>query len=75
MKKEITLGQLVGSAITIVSALVAFWITINNKVTEHSVQIKNLEEKYSEVREWMKRVDDKLDKIVLIVGSNKNMDK
>ncbi len=74
MKKEITLGQLVGSAITVLSAVVAFWITINNKVTEHGVQIKNLEEKYSEVKVWMKSADEKLEKIMILLENKKNRD-
>lgn len=38
MKKEITVGQLIGSAITLLVAIMTAWITISNKVTRVETQ-------------------------------------
>lgn len=43
MKREITLGQLLSVGVTILIALITGWVTLNNKVTGNTSDIKNNE--------------------------------
>lgn len=71
MKKEITLGQLLSVAVTLLIALITGWITISNKVTEQGVrqdiEIRNLKEQQASDKKdnerFKERVELKLDKI------------
>lgn len=67
MKKEITLGQLLSVAVTILIAIATGWITLNNKVAKSEERDRNLEIKQTEleIRNERKfdRIDNKLDAI------------
>ena len=67
MKKEITLGQLLSVAVTILIALASGWITLNNKATDTAEKARNLEIQQSsqEIRTERKfdKIDVKLDAI------------
>jgi len=56
MKKEITVGQLLSVAATLLIALATGWITINNKVSRHDAEIKT-------THESINRIEDKVDKV------------
>lgn len=60
MKKEITLGQLLGASVTILIALVTGWITITNKVTRQETKMHQLEANYYSLQ---LKMDAKFDRI------------
>lgn len=75
MKREITLGQLLSVAVTLVIALGTGWITQNNKVSRLEEQVRNMQtEQYSmQIRSDSKfdKIDNKLDAIQTGIGDLK----
>jgi len=67
MKKEITLGNLLTVATTVVLAFLAAWITMNNKVAEMKVKQAEDEKRYydSQIANDRKadRIEAKMDKL------------
>lgn len=59
MKKEITVGQLLSVAVTLLIALATGWITITNKVTRAEDKIQAIEAQQSQERlDFRKSVDE-----------------
>lgn len=63
MKKEITLGQLLSVGVTLLIAIVTGWVTLNNKVATHDIEIKSLTEKQYKTEVTLDRIEGKIDKI------------
>jgi hypothetical protein len=71
MKREITLGQLLSVAITVLIAFGTGWITLTNKVTEQGakfdIQIKQIKEDQAAIQarfdRFTERIELKLDKV------------
>ncbi len=63
MKKEITLGQIVGICVTLLTVLLTGWITTTNKIEAMKIQIQSLQDKNASIERRFERIDDKLDKI------------
>jgi uncharacterized ion transporter superfamily protein YfcC len=61
MKKEITLGQLLSVAVTLLIAIVGGWIAINNKVTSHDSDIYYIKQRLNSYDKLMDRVESKID--------------
>lgn len=60
MKKEITLGQLLAVAITLLISIVSAWVTINNKVT----RLESQQQEYRDQQYTLQVANDKkFDKI------------
>lgn len=66
MKREISLGQVLAIAITLLTSLVTGWVTINNKITDQNRRITNLEinqeKQQNQIEQIMLRFESKLDK-------------
>lgn len=71
MKKEITLGQLLSVAVTLLIAVITGWITMSNKVTyqetKFAIEIENIKAQQAADKKdgerYRERVELKLDKI------------
>lgn len=71
MKKEITLGQLLSVAVTLLIAVITGWVTISNKVTEQgtkfNIQIEQIKSEQAAIQarfdRFTERFEIKLDKI------------
>jgi uncharacterized membrane protein (DUF106 family) len=62
MKKEITLGQLVSVAVTVIIALATGWITQNSKVSKLEEQVLILQERLNEQVAGNEKKFDKIDR-------------
>jgi hypothetical protein len=75
MKKEITVGQLVSAAVTVLIAMFAGWMSINNKVATLEEKNRTFEHQLYNLQLSMDkkydRIDDKLDKITNAVYEKK----
>jgi len=74
MRKEISIGQLLSIATTLLIAMVTGWITINNRVIAHDAEIKALQheqvqqgQKLDKIEEKANKIDDKVNQILLIL--------
>lgn len=67
MKREITLGQLIGTAVTILLTLAAGWISLNNKVITTENEMKNLEIRFVDMQiandKKIDRLEGKIDQL------------
>jgi len=71
MKKEITLGQLLSVAVTLLIAVITGWITLTNKVTQQetkfNIQIEQLKADQAAIQarfdRFTERIEFKLDKV------------
>lgn len=71
MKKEITLGQLLSVAVTLLIAVITGWVTISNKVTEQgtkfNIQIEQIRKDQDAIQarfdRFTERIELKLDKV------------
>jgi hypothetical protein len=65
MKKEITLGQLLGVGLSLLVTVVTGWITLNNKVSSNEVEIRQLKANQEYMQnKWdrgMERLQDKIE--------------
>lgn len=65
MKKEITLGQLLSVAVTVIIALATGWITQNNKVSTLQEQVRQLQNDQYNMQistdKKFDKIDNKLD--------------
>lgn len=75
MKKEITVGQLVSAAVTVLIAMFAGWMSINNKVATLEEKNRTFEHQLYNLQLSMDkkydRIDDKLDNITNAVYEKK----
>lgn len=62
MKKEITLGQLLSVAVSVVIALATGWITQNNKVSKLEEKVMILQQQQTQQAEANEKKFDKIDK-------------
>lgn len=63
MKKEITFGQLLAVGSTLLIAVITGWVTLNNKVSAHDIEIKSLKEKQERTESTLDRIEAKIDEI------------
>jgi predicted negative regulator of RcsB-dependent stress response len=71
MKKEITVGQLLSVAVTLLIAVITGWVTMSKKVTEQetkfSIQIEQIKKEQDAIQgrfdRFTERTELKLDKI------------
>lgn len=70
MKKEITVGQLLGACVTLLIAIVTGWITMSNKVTELQRNDVSHSSKELEINVKFNKIDDKLDDIRSDISNN-----
>ena len=63
MKKEITLGQILAVAVTLLIAIVGGWVTLNNKVSGHEKQIQAMEARQLRIESMVDRIENKIDRI------------
>lgn len=61
MKKEITLGQLLSVATTLLIAIVTGWVTLNNKVSAHDIEIRTLQQNQIKWDIVVDRIEAKID--------------
>lgn len=64
MKKEITLGQLVSVAVTVIIALATGWITQNSKVSKLEEKVLILQAQQAEQSHANEKKFDKIDKVL-----------
>lgn len=64
MKKEITLGQLVSVAVTVIIALATGWITQNSKVSKLEEKVLILQAQQAEQSQSNEKKFDKIDKVL-----------
>lgn len=64
MKREITLGQLLGVAVTVIMAIAGGWISLSNKVATNESELKNLEIRFMDMQIETNKKYDKLDQKV-----------
>ncbi len=74
MKKEITLGQLLGVGVTLLIAIITAWVTLNNKVSEHDVEIKSLQSSQSRTDQKLDRIEGKVEQVLINMERKKDRD-
>lgn len=72
MKKEITLGQLLGVATTLLIAIVTGWVTLNNKVSSHDAEIKALQSTQARTDRVLDRIEGKVEQILIVLERKKD---
>lgn len=72
MKKEITLGQLLSVATTLLIALATGWITINKEVTKSSTRIDSLEVRQDKTERILERIEGKVELILIKLENKKD---
>lgn len=67
MKKEISLGQLIGTAVTLLLAVSAGWLSLNNKVITTENNLKGLEIRFVDMQiandKKIDRLEEKIDRL------------
>lgn len=58
-KKEITLGQTVGVALAILTAMFTSWLDVNTKLAEHEVRLNTLEKSFAEFMDYTRKDNEK----------------
>lgn len=72
MKKEITFGQLIAVAVTVLTTIITAWVTLNNRVASQGERINAVENSQIKVDKKLDRIDDKLDVIIIKVENKKD---
>ena len=76
MKKEITLGQLLAVAVTVLISFGTGWITLTNKVSEQGakfdIQIKQIKEEQAAIQARFDRFTERLELKIDKVNDNVN---
>ena len=72
MKKEITLGQLLATAVTVIATIITAWITLSNKVATQGTRIDAIENWQAKAERTLDKIDDKLDKIIIKLENKKD---
>lgn len=72
MKKEITLGQLLSTAVVVMIALLTAWGTMNNRVTRQGEQIEAIKDRQNRIEMMLNRIDDKLETIIIKIENKKD---
>lgn len=72
MKREITLGQLLSVATTLLIALATGWITINKEVTKSSTRIDSLEVRQDKTERILERIEAKVELILIKLENKKD---
>lgn len=72
MKREITLGQLLAVATTLLIALVTAWVTINKEVTKSSSRIDSLESRQDKTERILERIEGKVELILIKLENKKD---
>ena len=62
MRKEITLGNLLGILVPIFVLIIGWGISVNSRMSNHDVQIKQNKETLKNHDAKIEKVDDKIDK-------------
>lgn len=72
MKKEITIGQLLSVGATLLIAIVTGWVTLNNKVSAHEVEIQSLQKKQDKTEVVLERIEGKITQILINLENKQN---
>lgn len=72
MKKEITVGQLLSVGVTLMLAIITGWVTLNNKVSTHDVEIKGLQQRAENAERILDRIEGKIDILTIKVENKKD---
>ena len=72
MKREITLGQLLAVATTLLIALATGWVTINKEVTKSSTRIDSLEFRQDKTDRILERIEGKVELILIKLENKKD---
>lgn len=72
MKREITLGQMLSVAATLIIALATGWMTLNDKVSQHEVEIKVLQDRQSKTEATLDRIESKIELILIKLENKKD---
>lgn len=75
MKKEITLGQLLSVAVTLLIAIVTAWVTMNNKVSRLEVRDAEREKQYEKIEAKIDRINDVTTKIYIELQNKQDRSK
>lgn len=70
MKKEITLGQLLSVAVTIIIALATGWITQNSKVSKLEEKVLILQQQQTQQAVTNEKKFDKIDKTLVDIQND-----
>lgn len=63
MKKEITTGQLLGAAVSILVPLIVFFWTMSNKVTKLEERTGTLEANQTRIEKFMERMSNSMEEL------------
>lgn len=72
MKKEITVGQFLSVAATLLIAMATGWITINNKVASHAVRLQGVEARQDKTERILERIEGKIELILINLQNKKD---
>lgn len=72
MKKEITVGQLVVAAFTLLTTIVTAWITLTNKVKELETRDAYRDRQIDIVNDRMEKIDEKTTQILVELQNKQN---
>lgn len=72
MKKEITLGQTLAIAATLIISIITAWVTLTNKVTRLEARQDSLEERYMRIEGKIDIIADKAQDILIQLERKQN---
>lgn len=72
MKKEITIGQLLAAATTLLIAVITGWITLNNKVSENTSDINTLKNNNDKVEKKLDKIQETQTMILIELQNKKD---
>lgn len=72
MKREITLGQVIATAVTLLLAIITGWVTITNKVTRLEARQDELEKRYDRIETKIDLIVDKTQNILIELERKQN---
>lgn len=72
MKKEITVGQLLSVAATLLIALATGWVTLNNKVSSHETEIQGIKKQQEKTDRILERIEGKIELILITLPNKKD---
>ncbi len=72
MKKEITVGQLLSVAVTLLITIVTGWVTLNRQVSTHEAEIQALQQRADKSERILERIEGKVELILINLEKKKN---
>lgn len=65
MKKQLTVGEAIGFAITILALVITSWVTMSKEVARHDERIKSLENRDRETKDMLQKILDGQQEILI----------